>query len=153
MISLLRVFTEHVGIANLMGLRFGELSANEISSDEVNGATLTDDYSDVEHEERDPDAFLDALDGFTLDYPEEAEDLLNRHRLWTYANRKDLIRLGKMLTAFLAVPQFAASSGLFTSHVIDPLMNKSGPLPGSIRVLRQVMESVMVRHRYDRFLT
>jgi hypothetical protein len=135
-----------------MGLRFGELSANEILSDEVDGKLSTDDFDDIECEAESPDAFLDDLDTFALDYPEATEDRMNRQILWTDANRKDLTRLGKMLSTFLAVPQFAADSGLFASHVVDPLMHKSGPLPGSIRVLRQVMESVMVRHRYGGIL-
>jgi hypothetical protein len=53
-----------------------------------------------------------------------------------------------MITHFIAVPQFAADGKLVSSHVTDPLLDPKGPRPGSIQILNQVMQMVMIRHRY-----
>jgi hypothetical protein len=68
---------------------------------------------------------------------------------WTQ-DRKDLNNLDKMISSFLHVSRFAQDSELLKSHVIDPLLAEAGPAPGSEQVLRQVLESVVVRHRYVR---
>ncbi len=70
-----------------------------------------------------------------------------RTRVWTRADRDDLHRLDNMISSFLEIPQFSSDPKLFSLNVIAPLMDASGPRMGSIQVLAQVMESVMVRHR------
>ena len=69
-------------------------------------------------------------------------------RVWTKEDRGDLNKLDTMISSFLGVPQFAANLKFFSSRVITPLMHTAGPQPGSIQILTQVMQSVMVRHRF-----
>ena len=49
---------------------------------------------------------------------------------------------------FRSMPQFSAEARYFSSLVIAPLLDSGGPLPGAVQALSQVMESVMIRHRY-----
>ncbi|OCH92096.1 hypothetical protein OBBRIDRAFT_475629 [Obba rivulosa] len=70
-------------------------------------------------------------------------------RRWGKQDREDLKKFSVMLTKFLKLPQFSAESRLFTSHLVNPLTAKSGPRPGAIQALTQVMSSVMVRHRIE----
>ncbi|KAG6864745.1 hypothetical protein C0991_007420 [Blastosporella zonata] len=70
-------------------------------------------------------------------------------RVWTKHDREDLGKLGKMISHFIAVPQFTASPKLVTTHVIEPLLDPQGPRPGAIQVLNQVMEMIMIRHRIE----
>ncbi|KAI0086370.1 SNF2 family N-terminal domain-containing protein [Irpex rosettiformis] len=153
---------------NLMGLRFGEGSASSettqsilkalqqkmLSGEKSGGSRVLDvnglDSSNGKQEDSTSTSSIGAVvDNFELQYPDEDSQAHNETRRWTEQDRKDLVRLGNMLGNFLEVPQFAAKSSLFNSHVIAPLMSKSGPLPGSVRVLRQIMESVMIRHRVE----
>ena len=69
-------------------------------------------------------------------------------RAWTAQDREDLTKLGSMMQHFLRMPQFSAEQRYFSSLVIAPLMDSDGPLPGAVQALSQVMESVMIRHRY-----
>ena len=68
-------------------------------------------------------------------------------RVWSKNDRQDLNKLGAMISSFLQIPRFAADSKLFSSCVVAPVMDPAGPKPGSIQVLRQVMQSAMIRHR------
>ncbi|KAG6900670.1 hypothetical protein C0993_005903 [Termitomyces sp. T159_Od127] len=70
-------------------------------------------------------------------------------RVWTKHDREDLGKLGKMISHFIAVPQFMANPKLVTTHIIEPLLDPKGPCPGAIQVLNQVMEANMIRHRID----
>jgi hypothetical protein len=105
---------------------------------------LTHSRPNVEHNDE-ADAFLGTFGGFSSGYPGAAEDCTHRQRLCIESDRKDLISLKKML---FAVPQFVADLRLLVLHVVDCFMDKSGSLLASIGVLRPVMESVLVRHRY-----
>lgn len=49
---------------------------------------------------------------------------------------------------FLRMPQFSAEPRLFSNYIINPLMDPAGPHPGAVQALSQVMQSVMIRHRY-----
>lgn len=69
-------------------------------------------------------------------------------RVWTQYDRLDLQKVGNMMTHFIMVPQFATNTKLVQTHVTEPLLDLSGPRPGSIQVLNQVMETIMIRHRY-----
>ncbi|KAI0705927.1 SNF2 family N-terminal domain-containing protein [Cytidiella melzeri] len=138
---------------NLMGLSFGERSKpNPTDTSEAISQALERKLRyladhDSERGDDSDDELRDILNGFSLEYPED--DVQPKQRQWSRTSREDLTKLGNMLSHFLQVPQFAANSSLFASHVIAPLMDPSGPLAGSVRVLRQVMESVMVRHRVE----
>ncbi len=100
------------------------------------------------------DDFLPAWDD--LDPGSESPDQNSVHianaevlqpRIWTRYDREDLRRLGTMMIAFLQIPRFAAESRLFSSHVVHSLFGHSGPQPGSIQVLTQVMNYIMIRHQ------
>ena len=78
---------------------------------------------------------------------DNANTLPQSSRIWTREDRNDLNKLGTMISSFLEVPQFAAGSKVFNSAVISTLLNSTGPRPGSIQVLTQVMEGMMLRHR------
>jgi SNF2-related domain len=68
-------------------------------------------------------------------------------RVWDSFDRRDLRRMENMITHFLDVPRFHADPESFYSHVSEPLLKNTGPDPGSIQVLIQVMGSIMIRHR------
>ncbi|KAF8891332.1 SNF2 family N-terminal domain-containing protein [Infundibulicybe gibba] len=96
--------------------------------------------SDEEQEEID----IDADDDIQMDEPIST----NTHtRIWNKYDREDLQKLGKMITHFVAVPQFAAEPKLIQTHLAEPLLDRQGPRPGAIQVLNQVMEMIMIRHR------
>lgn len=70
-------------------------------------------------------------------------------RIWTPNDRENLRRLGKMITSFLKVEEFSNPEGtrLFNESVVSPLFGESGPQLKAVQVLKQVMGSVMIRHR------
>ena len=68
-------------------------------------------------------------------------------RTWTRYDREDLRRLGTMMITFLQIPRFAADPRLFGNLVVPPLFGPSGPQPGAIQVLTQVMNNIMIRHQ------
>lgn len=73
-------------------------------------------------------------------------------RTWTKYDREDLRRLGTMVITFLQIPRFAAEPRLFGTHVVHTLFGTSGPQPGAVQVLTQVMSSIMIRHQCALFL-
>ncbi|KAG5637942.1 hypothetical protein H0H81_002536 [Sphagnurus paluster] len=70
-------------------------------------------------------------------------------RIWTKYDREDLSKLGKMISHFIAVPQFTANPKLISTHIVEPLLDPGGPRPGAVQVLNQVMEMTMIRHRIE----
>lgn len=68
-------------------------------------------------------------------------------RIWNKYDREDLNKLGRMITHFVAVPQFSADPKLVQTHITEPLLDPEGPRHGAIQVLAQVMEIIMIRHR------
>lgn len=69
-------------------------------------------------------------------------------RPWTRYDREDLRRLGTMMITFLQIPMFATETRLFSNLVVRSLFGTSGPQPGAIQVLTQVMKSIMIRHQW-----
>jgi hypothetical protein len=78
---------------------------------------------------------------------EEDEDRPVVARQWNDYDREDLRKLASMMIHFLGVPSFTAQPKLFDTQVMAPLLDVSGPLPGAIQILVQVMNMQMVRHR------
>lgn len=68
-------------------------------------------------------------------------------KIWDKAAREDLRRLHAMTSNFLRDARFLADSSVFRTHVLQALFTPEGPLPGSTRVLEQLMASFMIRHR------
>ena len=68
-------------------------------------------------------------------------------RTWTRYDREDLRKLGTMMITFLQIPRFAADPRLFGNLVVHSLFGSSGPQPGAIQVLTQVMQNIMIRHQ------
>lgn len=77
---------------------------------------------------------------------DDTENHTEAARRWTKADRGDLHKLAVMITHFLKVPHFAANPKVL-HHLIMPLLDSEGPRPGSIQVLMQVMNMVMIRHQ------
>ncbi|KAG1723687.1 hypothetical protein EDB19DRAFT_1762532 [Suillus lakei] len=73
----------------------------------------------------------------------------NTVRVWGTYDYVNLRKLGTMISDFLAVPQFHSDLKLFPNHVSAPLCDRRGPRVGAVKVLSQVMEMVMVRHRIE----
>ncbi|GBE90165.1 hypothetical protein SCP_1900140 [Sparassis crispa] len=91
------------------------------------------------------------------EHPEDTSEILDTDesdvlaRKWTKDDREDLNKLANMVIHFLGVPMFSQAAGTrpFNTHVIQPLMESSGPRPGAICVLTQVMSMIMIRHRIE----
>lgn len=79
-----------------------------------------------------------------------AETGLPSARIWTPRDRENLRRLGKMISSFLKVEEFSNLEGtrMFNELVVSPLFGENGPQLRAVQVLKQVMGSVMIRHRY-----
>jgi hypothetical protein len=116
---------------NLLGLSFGKSSEAPVQSDDFDeyaSPSVSRSQSVTTSEAGDYDGSLVA-------------------RRWTSFDREDLRKLSAMMIHFLAVPHFAAEPQVFDTHIIDALFGPTGPLPGAIRVLTQVMQMQMIRHR------
>ena len=149
---------------NLLGLSFGTKSS-EIADSQLDRTKAAENNDSVESEksrawemdeENDRTMEVDEIQmGSSQSSSRESTPPLptvetssgNLKRIWNKYDREDLNKLGNMITHFIAVPQFNANPKLVTSHVIEPLLDSTGPRPGSIQVLNQVMEMVMIRHR------
>ena len=124
---------------NLLGLSFG-------SSSEPMDTTVTRNGSETplsSSPSSTPDLDTSAETG------EPTEGAPPRYVNRFHSSRDDLRKLGVMLSDFLGVLPFANSDAAFNNLVVNGLMAKDGPLPGSVRVLEQVMSANMVRHRIE----
>jgi hypothetical protein len=110
---------------HLLGLSFGGSSVEEFSDLMDEGETTPEATSQV------------------IDSPSTTT------RRWTRADAQDLNKLATMMTHFIAVPMFNSDTKRFYNHVVSSLMERSGPAPGAVKVLTQVMEMVMIRHRIE----
>ncbi|KAG6812075.1 hypothetical protein H0H92_004541 [Tricholoma furcatifolium] len=121
---------------NLLGLSLGENSSANAQAKHEN-AEVEDDDSEMDVDRGSPSS----SDFSNID--------MAPPRVWTKDDREDLSKLSKMISHFIAIPQFTASPKLLSSNVIEPLLDPLGPQPGAIQVLIQVMESIMIRHRIE----
>lgn len=127
---------------NLLGLGLGD------KTKKIGHAPVDDAYSDSS--DSDMEISYKNQDSSVSTSPVASSLILDDDappRVWNKYDREDLSKLGKMITHFIAVPQFSASPKLFVTHIIDPLLDPQGPRPGAIQVLNQVMEMTMIRHR------
>lgn len=128
---------------NLLGLSLGKNTISEFIS------SNSKEQSPYEEEYLGSDGESDTLRQIT---PSDSSSLppseINQ-RVWTKYDREDLAKLDNMITHFIAVPHFIANPKLLSTHLRDPLMDKNGPRPGSIQVLTQLMEMIMIRHRIE----
>lgn len=132
--------------SNLLGLDFGshtplvEEDADAMEVDDEPGSPVHESSastppSSEEQQSSTPDPAAVVPDGVALG------------RIWTKTDREDLKKLGHMIGHFVGVAQFEHDRAM-TTQFVDPLLCPKGPQPGSIQVLTQVMEMVMIRHRY-----
>jgi hypothetical protein len=135
---------------NLLGLSFGTKSS-EMGDSQLD-CTKAAESKDVEDREKqkfrawEVDEEIDEMtevDEMQMDSSTSREST----RIWSKYDREDLNKLGNMITHFVAVPQFRADPKLMASHIVEPLLDGTGPRAGSIQVLNQVMEMIMIRHR------
>jgi hypothetical protein len=126
---------------NLLGLSFGGTSQSlGLASEDTDASVNPTSIASFEGGESDP--MGDREDDTSTDPVS---------RSWNIEDRHDLHKLSAMIGQFLSVTQFVAAPKLFSTHVIAPLFDKAGPQPGAVHVLEQVMQMVMVRHRWATF--
>ena len=127
---------------NLLGLSFGTKSSEK--GDSQLDCTKAAEKGEFRAWEVDGESDeMTEVDEMQMDSSTSREST----RIWSKYDREDLNKLGSMIAHFIAVPMFQAKPRLVASHVIEPLLDGTGPRPGSIQVLNQVMEMVMIRHR------
>jgi hypothetical protein len=68
-------------------------------------------------------------------------------RQWTTADAADLRKLEEMLSKVVQVPLFTGNSTEFSKLVRAPLRGSPCPEHGAVRILEQVMQMTMLRHR------
>lgn len=113
------------------------------------GRKLDDDFKDViSADGSDLSPMPGATDGSASDTTSVSDgDSEKAVRIWGAFDRANLRKLGTMISDFLAVPQFHFDPKLFATEVSLRLCDRRGPRVGAIKVLIQIMEMVMVRHR------
>ena len=131
---------------NLLGLSFGTKSS-EIGDAKAAESKDEEDREKEEFRESEVDEESDETTEVDEMQMVDSSTSHESKRIWSKYDREDLNKLGNMIAHFIAVPQFHADPRLVASHVIEPLLDGTGPRPGSIQVLNQVMEMIMIRHR------
>ena len=114
---------------NLLGLGFGQSSELSDVGD--------DEFSLPEYE-----TTLDTSDSEGSPSPQG-----RKPRIWTSDDKQDLVKLSAIISHSLSFPRFKSDSKAFKNLVATPLFGPTGPSPGAIQVLEQVMKVVMIRHR------
>jgi len=123
---------------NLLGLSLGNKSSEDENEVQPN---------DPQGNANQPSSIDGNDSSSTRTSPSIPDALPNKLRIWNKYDREDLKKLGNMITHFIALPQFDADPKLMSNSVIDPLLASTGPRPGAIQILNQLMEMVMIRHR------
>lgn len=132
---------------NLLGLSFGQAGQTIPGSSGVSETARPVD----EVEAVDLDA-TEENDDNSEGEPNMGPSVPMRARRWTSKlDGEDLRKLGNMMCNFLGVPQYVADPRAFSTLVKAPLLEPSGPAPGAIKVLEQVMSGYMFRHRFVPF--
>lgn len=126
---------------NLLGLSLGKKISEEAQSQ------VEDDLDEFVPGDDEPTESQDSSETFSRANSTLSLDTEVPLRIWNKYDREDLNKLGKMITHFISVQQFAADPKLIQTHIIEPLLDQRGPRFGAIQVLTQVMEMIMIRHR------
>ncbi|KAJ3516660.1 hypothetical protein NLJ89_g1000 [Agrocybe chaxingu] len=141
---------------NLLGLSLGSKAVENVSTmpiyegnDEVDAMSSSQRASPSCPPSRSSSATPAPTSAHDATAPASSSPPPRTKRIWTKYDREDLNKLGNMISHFIAVPQFTSDPKLIASHVIEPLLDHSGPRRGSMQVLNRVMESVMIRHRVE----
>jgi hypothetical protein len=128
---------------NLLGLSLGKNAISEVGPLTGTGS----DSSEEDYWASETDENVSGQQSRASSPTRSSEEI--RQRIWNKYDRADLAKLNNMITHFIAVPQFIAFPKLLSQHIREPLLDKNGPRPGSIQVLTQVMEMIMIRHRVE----
>ncbi|THV03958.1 hypothetical protein K435DRAFT_714928 [Dendrothele bispora CBS 962.96] len=140
---------------NLLGLSFGNKSNEEFVLDNnVNEGLLLDDSvkMDVDSEDdiRRPletPTHEDVTEsGTNTDTPLSIDSGVPR--IWNHLDHLDMVKLINMIAHFVGM-RFLTDSQLVKSHLMDALFDGKGPRPGAIRMLVQLMQAVMIRHKIN----
>ncbi|KIM48685.1 hypothetical protein M413DRAFT_437870 [Hebeloma cylindrosporum] len=125
---------------NLLGLSLGNRSSDDGNELQPDGAAGRPDQHFPVDVDDSPSMQIS---------PSIPDDFGQKPRIWNRYDREDLNKLGNMITHFIALPQFTAEPKLMSNSVVEPLLTSTGPQPGAIQVLNQLMEMVMIRHRIE----
>ena len=131
--------TKRQKVDHTSGLRQAVLKAYNESSGELPGSQLNGIAGDTDQPSSENSSLRTT--------PSIPDTLPKKPRIWNKYDREDLNKLGNMIAHFIALPQFIADSKLMSNSVVDPLLASTGPQPGAVQVLNQLMETVMIRHR------
>ncbi|KAJ7481065.1 SNF2 family N-terminal domain-containing protein [Mycena galericulata] len=126
---------------NLLGLNLGK-SVNEAAA--VASDAGDDQPSRAPSEGPNPDSsqVSAVADDLSVD-----DAVVEPPRVWNQDDGRDLIKLGNMIAEFVGVQHLTPK--IMITHVKDALLDKQGPRTGAIEVLKQLMASVMIRHRIE----
>jgi hypothetical protein len=65
---------------------------------------------------------------------------------WSAYDKDDLERFGRLLSGFFGLEPFRAQK-MWRRSIMQPLLHNQGPLPGSIKRIRDLMAKIVVKHR------
>ncbi|KAK7467638.1 hypothetical protein VKT23_004692 [Stygiomarasmius scandens] len=69
-------------------------------------------------------------------------------RIWNHLDHMDMSKLTNMIAHFVGMRSLT-DPHLVKSHIMGALFDSKGPRPGAIRMLVQLMQIVMIRHRIN----